>query len=380
MAERRDWVPLALVAGLAVLAVLVFFPSSSASSAYSVLSSRIIAPDGGAALYRTMERLGIPVARREAPLADAGPVPANLAILAPEQALTTREVGNVLARVRRGGTLLWVRGMRTPLTDYLSDSLGLRTVYLPTDARVSPRKHAWTEGIGVAHKFRYAFAAMSVPTEATPLLAATDSFVVAFTERLGSGTVVAVSDPAPLVNANIAAGGIAPLMVRAAAAATSSGGPLVFDEFHHGFHGGSVRSGIAHFLTRRPLGHVVTQWMAVGLLALLLVSARLGAPHERTRRARRSPLEHVDALGQLYREAGAVGVPRRLLLGGLARTLGEPIPRDDTEAQTLLRRVEERGGDPGVAARALREHLEGGEADVLAVARHIDRIREEINR
>ncbi len=382
MAEHREWVPVAVLVGLAVLVALLLLPGTNRGSPYSVLSTYLPTPRGAEALYRTMKRLGIPVARRQAPLADAGPVPRALAVFAPEQTLTSREVGNVLSMVREGGTLLWVHPATFIFSHALSDSLGLRVVPLTSRVKVRLRRSRLTEGVQLSGTFHYAFFGRgSLGSAAEPLLVAGDSLIVAFTATYGSGRIVAFADPTILVNENIAQAGVAPIVVRAgAAAAAAGGGPLVFDEFHHGFHGGGVRSGVAHFLAERRLGHVVAQWLVVGFLALLLAPARLGAPIERRRSTRRSPLEHAEALGQIYREAAAVDVPRLLLFGGLARALGEPVPHDDPGAVDLLRRVESRGGSAAATAHDLRESLEAGEADVLAVATDLDRIREEMSR
>jgi len=56
------------------------------------------------------------------------------------------------------------------------------------------------------------------------------------------------------------------------------------------------------------------------------------------------------------------------------------VPHDDPGAVDLLRRVESRGGSAAATAHDLRESLEAGEADVLAVATDLDRIREEMSR
>jgi len=163
-------------------------------------------------------------------------------------------------------------------------------------------------------------------------------------------------------------------------ASAAGDGVLTFDEFHQGFHGGNVVRAVTRFLVRYRLGHAVTQGMVAGLLALLLAGVRLGGPERVGNRERRSQLEHVDALGQVYAEASASRVPRLRLVGGLARSLGEPTPRDDLDAIALLERLESRGGAFAPPARALRGAFERNDPDILSASVHIDRIREECNR
>ena len=64
-------------------------------------------PDGVAALYRGIERMGRPVAPRLTPLVDADPLRGTLVVLEPADAPSTREVGALLAWVRSGGALVY---------------------------------------------------------------------------------------------------------------------------------------------------------------------------------------------------------------------------------------------------------------------------------
>ena len=61
-------------------------------------------------------------------------------------------------------------------------------------------------------------------------------------------------------------------------------------------------------------------------------------------RERRSPLEHVSALGDLYAKAGAAKTAALLLLARLARAVRASPPRDMEEADRLLREIETRRG------------------------------------
>jgi hypothetical protein len=193
----------------------------------------------------------------------------------------------------------------------------------------------------------------------------------------GAGEVLAVSDPGLLSNARIAASGLAPVVARAAAewtAAEAGAGTvqaLWFDEYHHGYRGGSLRAGLWRFLTGHPAGRAALHLSLVGLLALVAASVRLGRPLERTGQVRRSPVEHVAALGDAYRHAGAEVVARRRLVAGFARRIGRERPRAGEEGRFLAgiqTRVPAGGEAVAAVAAGWRD-----EVSVLELARRIDR-------
>ena len=104
---------------------------------------------------------------------------------------------------------------------------------------------------------------------------------------------------------------------------------IVFDEYHQGF--GEQRgtmAAVASYLIGAPSGRLLFQMLAAGLVLLLAAAPRLIPPFDPERIERRSPLEHVDALGRAYATVGATrsatarlvrGVRRRLA-GGAIRT------------------------------------------------------------
>lgn len=381
MAERRGW-----IVGGVVLVALVVVAISRAPSGYVYpatprLSTNLSSPDGAKALYLTLRRLGVPVSRREAPLVDAGPLPAALALLAPTDRPTPGEISAALSRVRAGGRMLWVAGARDPLGDSLR--VHLRVLAPPrvgafTFGHVAgvALPHPWTEGVDSVHGFRFGFVGKGLHAKGvTPLVTVDDSVVLAFVADVGAGRIVAFSDREPVENRGLLDSGAAPILVRAAAALAGRD-TLVFDEFHHGFRGGSVRQAVTRFLVRWPSGHVVAQLALVGLLALAGMSVRMGEPLPPESRPRRSPIEHVDALARVYQEAGAQRRPRLLLLGGLARAAGEAPPRSNVEAASLLDRLARRGGDVAASAGALREGLGNADVDLVEVSENVDRIRE----
>jgi hypothetical protein len=382
VADRKEWILGGILIVVLVVATISQVPSGYGYPLVPRLSTNFPSPDGAKALYLTLRKLGVEVGRRQAPLADAGPLPPALAILAPGDPLTPGEISAVLDRVRSGGRLLWVAAVPwSPMADSLhlrwkgSESPHPMQMSYGRFAGVVAR-HPWTEGVDSVRGFRFGWVGRSVHREGvTPLVTANDSVVLAFVETLGAGRIVAFADRAPVENRGIRDSGAAPILVRAAAALAGDD-TLVFDEFHHGFRGGSVIRGVAGFLTHRKTGHVVAQLALVGLLALLGAAVRFGAPSSANPEQRRSPVEHVEALARVYQEAGAVRKPRLFLVGGLARSLGDPLPRSNVEAASLLGRVAVRGTDVAEPARWLREALERDTADMGQVSTMVDRIRD----
>lgn len=111
-------------------------------------------------------------------------------------------------------------------------------------------------------------------------------------------------------------------------------GRLVFDEYHQGFGpGGSMARATVEWSLRHPVGWMVWQLAAVGVLALLAGGVRFGPVRAAIPRQRRSTLEHVRALATALAAARghreAVGAMVRGLRRRLAPAARAPASRDD---------------------------------------------------
>jgi hypothetical protein len=104
---------------------------------------------------------------------------------------------------------------------------------------------------------------------------------------------------------------------------------MEFDEFHHGYgvHGGSV-SAVWGYLSRTASGRFLAQALLAGLVLLMAAAPRPVVPREPERVARRSPLEHADALGHAYADVKATRTAASRLVGGLRRRAGRTVPVD----------------------------------------------------
>ena len=323
---------------------------------------------------------------------DADSLAGPLVLVAPAQTPTPAELHALAAWVRGGGTLLYAGLPR----DAVLDTLGLRLRSLAGDSLSAfsqlrwagttalPQPDAWTEGSGPARGFRFAFADSSAllrRSGARPLLRTGDGSVVAVRAPLGAGRVLALSDPAPLTNGALAGSGVAALFARAAAdGAGGTGGRVVFDEYHHGYRaGGSALGGTLRFLRGTGVGRALLQLAAVALGLLLLAGRRFGAALPPPPALRRDPLEHVGALGEAYRQAGARRSARALLLAGLQRRLGGRPERGAAGVFEGLRRSVPPSGRPALAALET-EWQRGERADLVGLSRGVDQVLTEMRR
>lgn len=400
---------------LALALVVYLLRPEGGQIAYDVKRSSFrTSPDGVAALYRAIDRLGRSVAPRMTPLVDADPIRGTVALLEPTDAPSPREVGALLAWVRDGGFLVYapryvemlfdaeIPGSRSPHP--LLDSLGLAVEPLPFVTE-QDEDSARSGGAWAAHPLTRGLPRATAPVRVilprefpsrptTTLLRASarrgpagsgrrqladnprDSVAgaVVAVVPLGAGRILAFADAAPLSNANAGDDPLAALAVRAAVAYTSPGDTVFFDEFHHGVHGlGSPASAAADFFFGSPRGRALFHLALVAFLAVAAAGVRLGAPADPPKDERRSPLEHVSALGALYRRAEARETAVLLLVSRLARWAHAPPPRDAAEAAALLDSLAGRAeGDGAAQLRRIRNALGASPPELIAVAAGID--------
>lgn len=360
-------------------------------------------PDGVAALARGLERFGRRTAPRLTPLADADPVPATLVLLSPPVVPSPVEVHALLERVRGGGTLVYAPRLLpggfadalrvTPLMDSLA--LAFR-VPRPGDLeRPDWVAHPLTDGLPAPRAPRRALRrfnsrelrgrgrAAETVTRTVPLLerlltvgdSADERWVGAGLVPLGEGQVLILSDAEPLSNGRIADDPLALVTMRALLTHTTRADTVFFSEFHQGIRGyESTARRWAGFIFGTTPGRTLFQLLVAAFLALAFAGLRFGSPTATVAppdRERRSPLEHVSALGDLYEKAGARQTAVLLLLARLARSVRRPPPRTLAEAEALVREVASRRGEQPELARIGRG-LRADPVDLTMVAAGID--------
>ena len=136
-----------------------------------------------------------------------------------------------------------------------------------------------------------------------------------------------------------------------------------------------VGSGRKRCCRARPVALVTLSHVLLAcFLYLACRGLRFGIPNTAVApsdRERRSPLEHVSALGDLYRKARATNTAALLLLARLANSIRRPPPRDMDEAERLLRELEARGGQHPALER-VKTGLREEPVDLTLIASGVD--------
>jgi hypothetical protein len=334
--SRRETIVLTvLFVSFLVLSIVLAPIQAATNPADPRLTTFRASPNGARAAYLTLEQLGVPVGRAGRSFAVAAPSGAPLAILAPGRILLEEELSALMVWLRDGGQLLYVPstlGGRIIQPEIL-DSLGLRGVFSADSLRPTVAlPHRWTEGLESLPPSRWALSLGVGAVASGPTTVVTSDSLAVLVERpVGDGRAIVWTQGAWLRNARLRdAADPMSLLARIAQELTASGDTLYFDEYHHGFQegGGPVRTSL-RFFGSTPLGRATLHLGVIGLLALLVAGARFGAPDAAPRPTRRSPMEHVQALAQAYRKAGAESRLARLTLIGLARRLKHRAPPED---------------------------------------------------
>ena len=321
------------------------------------LSTYSTAPMGARMFYETVQRFGWKAEQGKTPdfPSDTGTV---TAVLDPPVPLRGPDVHALLDRVRAGGALLVMLGDGGSL---LGDSLHLH----PGDGRARKTSQAAdagrcppdTRGLLSSSRFMYTIwpgdqVALRIIESRGPLPESATLFVALDTMPgadhgrtrhaaigfpLGRGRVVVGADPDLLRNdaiRNCAYGlDVAAMRMLAYLGEDGRRRRIVFDEYHQGYGDQQgTMSAIAAYLVGTQSGRVLFQLLAAGLILLLAAAPRLIPPRDAERVERRSPLEHVDALGRAYAQVGATRSATARLVRGVRRRVAGGAVRPDNDA------------------------------------------------
>jgi hypothetical protein len=319
------WILFGLIA-LVFIAVLV----APAAQKGQPSSSYSTAADGARLAHDLVGRLGWKPERREVPFSD------TLRDVAPIQVLIDAniadgEAGRLLAFVRAGGGLI-VAGDKGPI----QDSLGIVTQSVATFVEDSvascERRGTWqaelvqtsmTNAIGwsrPAPPDTVGYGTVIVRRDDAPERRARSAVAM----PLGAGRIVVVADGRFLSNDVIRrcelGTDVGFVRMIEYLARGSRGKRVAFDEYHHGYgvRGGSFTA-IRTYLGDTSSGRMLAQIGVAGLLLLLAAAPRPLAPRDPTHVARRSPLEHADALAHAYASVNATRTATARLLAGVRR-------------------------------------------------------------
>ena len=336
------------------------------------LSTYSTAPMGARMFYETAQRFGWRAEQRKTP-DFPGDTSAITAVLDPPVPLRPADVHALLDHVRGGGGLLVMLGDGSAL---LADSLRLRVGadrprvgQHDADSCPPARRGRLNSERLINTLWPGDQVTLNTIESRGPLPDSIETFVqmdaTSDPERLhprhaavgfplGRGRIVVGADPDLLRNdaVRICSYGLDVAAMRMLAYLGEGGrrGRLVFDEYHQGY--GEQRGtmgAVGAYLVRTPSGRTLVQLLAAGFLLLLAAAPRMIPPHDPERVERRSPLEHVDALGRAYAQVGATrSATARLVRGVRRRVAGGAIrPEADASDDAFLDRA--RRDAPGLA-------------------------------
>lgn len=197
---------------------------------------------------------------------------------------------------------------------------------------------------------------------------------LAVTIKEGSGTVHVIGSLAPFLSGQIAQADNGRFILALLDDAIRAGGPIAFDEYHHGAH---PPADVLAVVQRTWPGRALVIGGILVFAFVVLTGRRLGPPLPLEHRPARSSLDHVRAFAGLVRRSGHREIARdrirRELRQGIARELGlDPAAPPDRlfgafgaahpHRAREAREIDEQLGRP------LRD------ADLLRSVRRIDRI------
>ena len=366
----RPAVVLPLLALTIVLVALV--TPEQTSSGRGGLSSNSAAPEGSRVIFELAQRLGWHVQRRVVPF-DSVADPATVqVVIGPTERLGAGETHRLLEHVRRGGALIGAMS-GGPLLDSLHVSTGAigRLTAMHEGRDCGPRTRDPASVLGPVPTL-VALVWRRPPPSEPRVLATIDAgergvLPSAVGIELGRGRIALAVDPDFLRNdvvrvcrweADLAVVRMLDYVRGGSAGRTT----LTFDEDHHGFgiHPGSIRA-ISSYLAHTASGHVLVQVIVAGLLLLVALSPRPIVPRDPERIARRSPLEHADALAHALAEVGGTRTAAARLVDGVRRRVRRSAGMEaDNEA--FLRAVALQqpalAADGATLRRALEERID----------------------
>jgi hypothetical protein len=281
-----------LVAGL-ILVGLISLIGAGRSNASSTLDASSAKPDGGLALRLWLERIGyhVSVGNGRPDLGSLAPG-ATVALLAAGADVGSRDVGALIAWVRRGGHILLATDGSTGGT--LLDRLGV-TATAATGNRIRV-----DEPLLLNPPVATLSGAASVALQGQPSdveVAAEPAGSALLLRRLGGGSIWLLSAPKLLDNSHLALADNRRLALNLAG---PRGSPLLFDQYRPPT-GGAAGTSAGAWLTNTAWGVALLFLVAVLLLYRWLAGRRLGPAVVPLRLQFRPATEYVVSLAGLLR-------------------------------------------------------------------------------
>jgi hypothetical protein len=361
--SRRRWILFGTVIALIAIVVLLRGTSTGDSPGHSSASD---AGTGTSALRLYAEALGYGTGSVEGDY-NLPSSPALMFIFRPTTGFSSGEAQQVDTWLRAGNVVVYATEARDPDLD---TQFSLNLLNGSVDASV----HAAAPILGGVSTLSGASSAVPFKPSASqvPLLRNAKGDVLAVRTDVGSGQMIAMSDPLVLCNGYLRLadnGRFAADLI----ALTPNGGRVLFDEFHHGQIAGSVPTATAWVLT--PWGAALALAVLVIMAGVALRGRAFGPPIPLRQVADRSSAEYAAAVGSLLHRTGARRVTLETLLAATRRSVAERVGVGSaTPSAQLLETIAQRS--PAAASELSRAEAElpsavASEAAVLDMARRL---------
>jgi hypothetical protein len=361
--SRGRWILFGTVIALIAIVVLLRGTATGDSPEHSSASD---AGNGTSALRLYAVALGYGTGSLEGDY-NLPSSPALMFIFKPTTGFSSVEAQQVDTWLRAGNVVVYATEQRDPDLD---TQFGLQ----PSSGSVDASAHAAAPifgGVGTLSGASSAQAFKPVASQA-PLLRNVHGDVLAVRSAVGSGQLIAMTDPLVLCNGYLRLadnGRFAADLI----ALTPNGGRVLFDEFHHGQIGGNAPTATAWVLT--PWGAALALAVLIIVAGLALRGRAFGPLIPLRQAADRSSAEYAAAVGSLLHRAGARRVTLETLLSATRRTVAERVGLGSgTPSGQVLETIAQRS--PAAAAELSRAEAElpsavTSEAAVLDMARRL---------
>jgi uncharacterized protein DUF4350 len=413
----RTELQLGLLLTLAITLAAILARSAGAPPPDDPVPSTFLAgPRGSKAPYDVLARLGQPVERRRTPLFDlsrepAGRRPAQLVLIGPSLALQTAELEEVVRYVRNGGAVVAVGnaggltycfGWESQASFRRGELDSMRVVaaaalpgvgepprlprvtrYLaPHEAEPDDTTPRW-RAIGQLRKEGGCSAFAAIATDTLLRTAFLHRPVIVRQQYKGGGQVLLAADPEYFRNRTWRSSDVPLLITPLLLPPPPARGRVSWDEYHHGYGSdGSLTGAVLGWLSGAPGGWAMLQLLAVALVALALAAVRFGPALSVIERRRRSPLEHLEALGAGLEGAAGADTAVALIVAGLRRRLSRTgyIPRGDPGQWLAALELASPTAGSRTAVRRLQQLTThpGGEERVLAAAQAVEDVWQDL--
>jgi hypothetical protein len=287
--------------GLMFLSVLMGARQDAQANAPPELTSYSNEADGARALALWLEDLGYAVRRLQGLYFRLETDDCLLFVLSPQQPFNAGEVKRLDDWVMQGGILVLATEARAadPLLEHFELELG--SLYGLVE-EAEPAQPLLLDPPWTLAQVRARRRLIAARDDVVVHVRAKDRPVLLSFEH-GAGQVFVAATTFPFSNAGLRDAGNARLVHNlAAAACTPSGGTVVFDEFHHGYQ---TERTLTTWLKTSAQGRSLIYAALVIFVYLVVGGRRLGRPAPLPQATvRRAPVEHIQAMANLFRRGG----------------------------------------------------------------------------